>query len=63
MSRYKFTWSCKHIHLRDFLCQHRCRSIRLPAATAQIGCGELAQRALLADWLLLIVTCLPVLFP
>ena len=34
-------------------CEHRCRSIRFPAATAQIGCGELAQRALLADWLLL----------
>ena len=45
--------------MRDFLCQHRCRSIRFPAATAQIGCGELAQRALLADWLLLIVTYLP----
>ena len=33
--------------------QYRCRSIRFPAATAQISCGELAQGALLADRLLL----------
>ena len=63
MSCYKFTWSRKNICLRDFLCQHRCRSIRFPAATAQIVCGELAQRALLADWLLLVVTYLSVFFP
>ena len=33
--------------------QHRCRNVRCPAATARIGCGELARWALLADRLLL----------
>ncbi len=63
MSWYKFTWSSKDMHFRDFSCHLRCGSMCFPVATSRVGCWDLSQGALLAGRLPAVVPYLPVVLP